>query len=105
VSKSSTFLESNGCRTTKQVEMTTCEGNCRTSSVYSMQAKTVQHSCSCCQELATSKKEAELLCPDGSTAIHSYIFIEKCGCLETECTVKETAAGRQQRRRRWSRLE
>uniref|UniRef100_A0A8B9HT90 CTCK domain-containing protein n=3 Tax=Astyanax mexicanus TaxID=7994 RepID=A0A8B9HT90_ASTMX len=98
VSKTSTYLESNGCKTANLVEMTTCKGSCTTSSMYSVQARTIQHSCSCCREMVTSQRQAELICPDGKKVVHTYLYIEKCGCLETECA--ETASVRQRRRRR-----
>ncbi|GAA6086195.1 mucin-5AC-like [Tachysurus ichikawai] len=100
LSRNSTYLESNGCRTAKPVEMTACEGSCVTSSIYSMAANTFEHSCSCCQEVSTIKKEAEFLCPDGSKVTHVYIYVEKCGCYERECTLKETSPVQRRRRRR-----
>ncbi|XP_073669522.1 intestinal mucin-like protein [Paramisgurnus dabryanus] len=99
VSKMSTYLESNGCKTTMPVEMGTCDGSCNTYSMYSMKDKAVQHSCSCCREMATSEKKADLVCPDGSTITQTYISIEKCGCVETECAVQQKSIIKQRRKR------
>ncbi|XP_053369370.1 intestinal mucin-like protein [Clarias gariepinus] len=98
--RNSTYLESNGCTTAKPVEMTACEGSCVTSSLYSMAANTIQHSCSCCQEVSTSEKKAEFVCPDGTKFTRTYIYVEKCSCYERECTLKEIPASKQRRRRR-----
>lgn len=52
---------------------------------YSADANALIHSCSCCQEMTTSKKEVTLTCADGSNSIHSYIYIESCGCKASDC--------------------
>ncbi|TSM20286.1 Mucin-5AC [Bagarius yarrelli] len=90
-----TYLESNGCRSAKRVEMTACEGSCVTSSFYSMADNTFEQSCSCCQEVSTSRKEAEFLCPDGSKFTRTYVYVEKCSCLKRECKVKEKPPAQQ----------
>ncbi|KAG7468390.1 hypothetical protein MATL_G00142430 [Megalops atlanticus] len=92
VTRTVSHLVSDGCRSVKPVEMTTCAGSCGTSSMYSFQAKMVQRSCSCCQETAVSKKQVEMVCPNGSKFRHSYVYIEQCGCLQTKCTTEETTA-------------
>ncbi|XP_066503283.1 intestinal mucin-like protein [Hoplias malabaricus] len=99
VSKTFTFLESGGCRTKDLVEITTCQGSCSTSSMYSMETRAIQHSCSCCQEQVISQRQAELFCADGSKVTHTYIFIEKCGCTVTECVVNQNNIVNQGRRR------
>lgn len=72
---------------------------------YSMAANTFEHSCSCCQEVSTSKKEAEFICPGGTKVTQTYVYVEKCGCYERECTLKEIPPSKQRRRRRWSNIE
>uniref|UniRef100_A0AAY4EQX6 CTCK domain-containing protein n=1 Tax=Denticeps clupeoides TaxID=299321 RepID=A0AAY4EQX6_9TELE len=94
------YVTTNIIYSTKQVEVTSCEGYCNTFSMFSMESSTVQHSCSCCQEVSTSKKDVEMVCSDGSKFNYSYTYIEKCGCLDTECTVKETSPGLKKQRRR-----
>ncbi|XP_064194054.1 mucin-5AC-like [Anguilla rostrata] len=89
VTKTSSYIQSDDCQSIKPVEMTTCGGSCATYSMYSSQAKGLQRQCSCCQETDTNMKEVEMICPNGTYFRHSYINIEKCGCLQTECTIKE----------------
>ncbi|KPP62192.1 hypothetical protein Z043_119636 [Scleropages formosus] len=60
---------------------------------YSLEAQLFQHSCSCCQEKATSKKEVSMVCTDGRKFNHSYIYIEECSCLQTECAPSEVSSG------------
>ncbi|KAM9544988.1 intestinal mucin-like protein [Salvelinus alpinus] len=98
-----TSIVISGCATAEPVEINSCSGNCGTSSMYSAEANTMMHYCSCCQEATTSQKEVELMCPDGSKVKHSYIHVESCGCHVTDCDAGTTAAPgttRQRRRRR-----
>ncbi|XP_036837674.1 intestinal mucin-like protein [Oncorhynchus mykiss] len=98
-----TSIVISGCATAEPVEINSCSGNCGTSSMYSAEANTMMHYCSCCQEATTSQKEVELMCPDGSKVKHSYIHVESCGCHVTDCdagTTTATGTTRQRRRRR-----
>ncbi|XP_052339003.1 mucin-5AC-like isoform X46 [Oncorhynchus keta] len=95
-----TSIVISGCVTAEPVEINSCSGNCGTSSMYSAEANTMMHYCSCCQEATTSQKEVELLCPDGSKVKHSYIHVESCGCHVTDCDAKTTAAPGTTRKRR-----
>ncbi|XP_052318474.1 mucin-5AC-like isoform X50 [Oncorhynchus keta] len=98
-----TSIVISGCATSEPVEINSCSGNCGTSSMYSAEANTMMHYCSCCQEATTSQKEVELMCPDGSKVKHSYIHVESCGCHVTDCDAGTTTAPgttRPRRRRR-----
>ncbi|KAL4622749.1 mucin-5AC-like [Arapaima gigas] len=85
VHKNSTYLIRNGCQSTSPVEITSCEGSCVTSSMYSADASAMMHSCSCCQEMSTSMRTVEMKCPKGNKINQSYIYIETCGCNIKEC--------------------
>uniref|UniRef100_A0A673BZK2 CTCK domain-containing protein n=1 Tax=Sphaeramia orbicularis TaxID=375764 RepID=A0A673BZK2_9TELE len=61
------------------------------------QNQSMQHSCSCCQELATSKQDIELDCPDGSKITHTITRVDTCGCLKTQCR-RLTARGQPRKR-------
>ncbi|KAK7930492.1 hypothetical protein WMY93_006887 [Mugilogobius chulae] len=87
VSSSNVYLESQGCRSKKPVNMTSCSGACATFTFYCMKTDTLKHSCSCCHEVTTSKKRELLLCKDGSQIYYTYDHIETCACLKTSCSV------------------
>ncbi|XP_053545250.1 mucin-5B-like [Bombina bombina] len=81
----STRIKTSTCESDQTVELSYCEGACKTSSMYSAEANTMEHKCSCCQEMKTSKREVSLKCLDGTSSMYSYIYVEQCGCTSTEC--------------------
>nr|XP_019935705.1 PREDICTED: intestinal mucin-like protein [Paralichthys olivaceus] len=87
VSTTAVQLESKGCRSKHLVNVTSCSGACGTSSFYSPKMSSLQHTCSCCQEVATSEKQVQLLCNDNTEITYTYIHIDTCGCLKTDCSV------------------
>ncbi|XP_038855686.1 uncharacterized protein LOC120052695 [Salvelinus namaycush] len=89
VTKGKVYLDSNGCKSANEVDVTTCGGSCGTYAMYSREANMMERSCTCCREVSTTKKEVEMICPDGSKFNHSYIHINKCGCQRTECVTPE----------------
>ncbi|XP_038825088.1 intestinal mucin-like protein [Salvelinus namaycush] len=100
VTKSKVYVDSNGCKSANKVEVTTCGGSCVTYVMYSLEANMMERSCTCCREESTTKKEVEMICPDGSKFNHSYIDINKCGCQRTECVTPEATQVTRSRRRR-----
>nr|XP_013003498.1 mucin-2 [Cavia porcellus] len=77
-----TILQHQGCEAV--VTVTFCEGTCPGVSKYSMEAQTMQHHCSCCQESRTHQLAVTLLCPNGTAIQHSYTQVDACSCT-TAC--------------------
>ncbi|KAJ7995021.1 hypothetical protein DPEC_G00255580 [Dallia pectoralis] len=94
------FLFSNGCKSVNEVEITSCGGSCGTYSMYSLEANMMQHSCSCCLEASTTKKQVDMICPDGSKSKQTYIYIEKCGCQKSACAAPDVTPRTAVKRRR-----
>ncbi|NXI23925.1 MUC2L protein, partial [Sterrhoptilus dennistouni] len=80
------FIVYNGCRSVDRVDLTECEGTCGTFSLYSAEANSMDHSCSCCRETETTEKYVVLKCPGGHSVSHKYIYVESCSCQDTACS-------------------
>uniref|UniRef100_A0A8C0UJE9 Mucin 2, oligomeric mucus/gel-forming n=1 Tax=Cyanistes caeruleus TaxID=156563 RepID=A0A8C0UJE9_CYACU len=80
------FIVYRGCRSVDRVDLTECEGTCGTFSLYSAEANSMDHSCSCCRETQTTEKHVVLRCPGGHSMSHKYVYVESCSCQDTECT-------------------
>uniref|UniRef100_A0A0G2K1Y4 Mucin 5AC, oligomeric mucus/gel-forming n=2 Tax=Rattus norvegicus TaxID=10116 RepID=A0A0G2K1Y4_RAT len=80
------IIRQQNCSSEGPVSLSYCQGNCGDStSMYSLEANTVEHTCECCQELQTSQRSVTLHCDDGSSRTFSYTQVEKCGCLGQRC--------------------
>ncbi|KAM9221913.1 mucin-2 [Dugong dugon] len=87
-----------GC--TKRVNMNYCSGSCSTFAIYSAEAQSLDHKCSCCKEERTSQREVVLDCPDGGTLRYNYTHIESCQCQGSTCGLPLTQPGAFNRVRR-----
>ncbi|XP_074086876.1 mucin-2 [Macrotis lagotis] len=76
------------CR--KEMLINHCLGACGTFSRYSEEAQSMDHRCSCCREVRTSRKVVDLDCEGGGTMPHEYTYIESCGCQDTICEIPLT---------------
>ncbi|XP_072277618.1 mucin-5B-like [Pyxicephalus adspersus] len=85
VHKKSRQIKTGVCDSDQVVEFSYCSGGCMTSSMYSADSNKMEHKCSCCQEVKTSKKEVNLKCLDGTSTVYTYLYAEECGCKTTEC--------------------
>ncbi|XP_010130010.1 PREDICTED: mucin-5AC-like, partial [Buceros rhinoceros silvestris] len=78
-------IKHSGCVSLTPVEMTYCEGSCNAYSRYSLEANTMEHKCSCCQEIKTSRRKVTLRCSDGTSLDHEFTYVEQCSCVTAEC--------------------
>ncbi|KAI4830567.1 hypothetical protein KUCAC02_002188 [Chaenocephalus aceratus] len=87
VGSTAVTVESQGCHSKEVVNVTSCAGACGTFTFYSNKMRALQHTCSCCQEVATSERQIQLSCSDSTEISYSYTHIEACACLDTDCSV------------------
>ncbi|XP_007466060.1 PREDICTED: mucin-5AC [Lipotes vexillifer] len=79
-------LRQRGCSSVGPVRLTYCRGNCGdTTSMYSLEARAVEHRCKCCRELRASLRNVTLRCEDGSSQAFSYTEVQECGCVGLHC--------------------
>ncbi|XP_051545276.1 mucin-2-like [Myxocyprinus asiaticus] len=88
--KNTTNVHANNCKSIEAVEVPFCSGHCDTQSMYSVQMNAMMHSCSCCREEKTSRKNVKLKCPDDSEILYHYDYVESCRCTPTECENQKT---------------
>ncbi|NXA56973.1 MUC2L protein, partial [Nothocercus julius] len=88
------FIVYQGCYSQTRVDLTECEGACGTSSLYSAEANSLEHSCSCCREEKTSVREVDLKCPNGHSITHKYVYVESCSCQDAECEISKSRESR-----------
>ncbi|KAM8894897.1 intestinal mucin-like protein [Spinachia spinachia] len=93
------IIEVNDCRSIQPVNVTSCAGNCGSSSIYSAASNMMMHQCECCQEATTKQRQVELTCTNGYKVQHSYIVVETCHCNKAECAAGTTAKPQRRRRR------
>ncbi|XP_076011725.1 intestinal mucin-like protein [Genypterus blacodes] len=89
VTTTSTYLESDDCRTKELLNITSCTGACGTFTFYSSKSNSLHHSCSCCREISTSERRAQLSCGNGTQISYTYTHIDACGCQQTDCAVTD----------------
>ncbi|KAF7666855.1 hypothetical protein LDENG_00091240 [Lucifuga dentata] len=89
VSTTGVYLENEDCRTKELINVTSCNGACGTFTFYSSKTNTLQHSCSCCQEAATSQRQVQLSCTNGTELSYTYTHIDACSCFQTECAATD----------------
>ncbi|XP_056268002.1 intestinal mucin-like protein [Pseudoliparis swirei] len=100
VSTTTVYLENQGCHAKERVNVTSCNGACRTYAYYSTKMGSLQHTCSCCQEEATSERKVQLTCADKTEITYTYIHIDSCACHKTECSVGSEMSNVKSHRRR-----
>ncbi|KAM5138196.1 LOW QUALITY PROTEIN: mucin-5AC-like [Mantella aurantiaca] len=81
----SVIIKSGTCESDQFVELSNCGGGCMTSSIYSADSNTMEHACSCCQEVKTSERKVNLKCQNGTSTVYTYLYAEECGCATTKC--------------------
>ncbi|XP_078495661.1 uncharacterized protein LOC445660 [Ciona intestinalis] len=78
-------IEHDGCRSADKVNVTMCEGQCTSASVFSSSTGGFEKQCSCCSTMKTEKRTVDLTCPDMSTKVYVYEVALECACHATAC--------------------
>jgi len=78
-------FEFGGCKSQGKVNVTMCEGQCTSASVFSVDTGKFEKQCSCCSTQTTEDRTVQLVCPDGSTKDYIYQVATSCACGATTC--------------------
>ncbi|XP_072921404.1 uncharacterized protein [Hemitrygon akajei] len=62
------------------VEVNSCEGFCRSFSIFNSMKNGMMHKCECCQENEVEEKETTLNCRNGKTMKYKYSSAKTCTC-------------------------
>ena len=80
-------FEQDGCTSQEKINVTMCEGQCTSASVFSIESGSFVKQCSCCSAVETEEKTIDLVCPGGGTLAYTYKVATKCECGATTCGV------------------
>jgi len=78
-------FELGGCKSQGKVNVTMCEGQCTSASVFSIDSGKFEKQCSCCSTVKTEDRTVDLVCPDGSKKEYVYKIATECKCGATTC--------------------
>ncbi|XP_051890122.1 mucin-19-like [Pristis pectinata] len=62
------------------VEVNSCEGFCKSFSIFDSKRNRMMQNCKCCQESEIEQKEATLKCKNGKTQKYKYTSAKTCTC-------------------------
>eukprot|EP00079_Xenopus_tropicalis_P035072 XP_017948843.1 PREDICTED: mucin-2-like [Xenopus tropicalis] len=85
IKETKNIILEDGCTSISPVVMSYCQGGCDSYSMYSQKTRTMQKTCTCCQESETENVTITLKCPTGELKQYSYINAKSCGCHKTRC--------------------
>jgi len=83
--KETIFKDKKNCTAT--VNMTSCDGTCKSKSIATGDKEVYSPECKCCQPTAIRKRSIILECPDGSSSSMDWHEIHSCACKVHTCTV------------------
>ena len=70
------------------VNVSSCDGHCRSRSHVLLLEPYIQQDCSCCHGEVESVDMITLMCPDGTTTLAPLAKISHCGCKTALCSVQ-----------------
>ncbi len=70
------------------VNVSSCDGHCRSRSHILLLEPYIQQDCSCCHGEVESVEMISLMCPDGTMTLAPLPKIAHCGCKTSLCSVK-----------------
>ncbi|XP_077148800.1 intestinal mucin-like protein [Ranitomeya variabilis] len=85
VQSSLVVINFKNCLSPGPVNVTKCEGNCMSSSMYSFQNQNMEEKCTCCIPTKTSERLIFLECKDAAFIPYKYNYIEECACSPPVC--------------------
>ncbi|XP_033639811.1 SCO-spondin-like [Asterias rubens] len=71
------------------VNVSSCDGHCRSRSHVLLLEPYIQQDCSCCHGEVESVDMITLMCPDGTTTLAPLAKISHCGCKTALCSVQD----------------
>uniref|UniRef100_A0A3B4EJ56 von Willebrand factor n=1 Tax=Pygocentrus nattereri TaxID=42514 RepID=A0A3B4EJ56_PYGNA len=79
------YVKIDDCQSEEKLELSYCEGQCRSKSVYSLEKNRVENQCVCCAAKGTLPLSVSLRCANGTHIPHQVLTVTGCDCQAHAC--------------------
>ncbi|XP_066540767.1 von Willebrand factor [Hoplias malabaricus] len=79
------YIKVDDCQSEEKMELSYCEGQCSSKSVYSLEKDRVESQCVCCSATGTLPLSVSLRCPNGTHTTHKVLTVTGCDCQSHAC--------------------
>ncbi|XP_030646283.1 von Willebrand factor [Chanos chanos] len=79
------YIRVGDCQSDEQIELSYCEGKCRSRSVFSLEKNSMERECVCCAAVGAVPLSVPLQCPNGTRTHHQILTVTGCDCTANPC--------------------
>lgn len=86
-------LENVTCKSIEPVDVTSCKGNCRSSTIATYGSNRYTPECKCCKPSITEERKINLTCSDDQPRETTFSVITECRCNKFSCVASPSHEG------------